>query len=545
MATLPDSTPPAPPRAARDTAIVAAAVSDTTDEAPRRAIARPDLLLIALFTVGGFVFYLIRIEEPPKYSYDEVYHAYTAAQYAIGNADAWLWSTQAPITGVAYEWTHPPLGKLIMTLGILLWGDTPLGWRFASAVFGALGLGAVYLLGLRLTGQRLVAIIAATLTLVDGLYFVESRTGVIDIFGTIFMTCAFIACYAFLTAPVARVRTPLLLLGAFMGLAIATKWNAVYPAVLLGGVAVWRTYGLMPLLTRRVVVALAALATLAGAIVFPLLRFGSGLTIVLIVAALLIWQFATFLITARLATIPEWQRDTAPYRFAAAVAALPPPPTGARKALVQHLIWVPLGLVALPLALYLASYIPFFAMGHTIDQLRELQWQMYYYHSHLVATHPYASKWYQWPLVQRPVYYAQTLGANGISANTYANGNPLLYWLYIPATLYVTIRWWLGRHPALPVLLIGFFGQWLPWALIPRLAYIYHFLPASIFGTLAVAVAVNDLWRWEGRLVPLRAVAVGYVAIVVAAFVFFYPIYASVDLTGPELQSRIWIPSWR
>jgi len=544
MSAAPGGTTLAPPRAARG----GSAITDPTvarSETTPWAITKLDLLLIALFIVGGFVLYMARIEDPPKYSYDEVYHAYTAAQYAIGNADAWLWSTQAPIAGVAYEWTHPPIGKLIMTLGILAWGDTPLGWRFMSAVFGALGLGAVYLLGLRLTGQRVVALAAATLTLVDGLYFVESRTGVIDIFGTVFMVCAFIGFYAVLTAPPDRVRTPLLLLGLFMGLAIATKWNAVYPAVLLGAMAVWRTYGLMTGMVRRIVVALAALATIAGVIVFPLIRTGSGLIIALIVAALLLWQFATFLIAARLATLTEHQRDTPQYHSIAAVLIPPPPPANSRGALTEHLIWVPLGLVVLPLALYLASYIPFFAMGHTIAQLRELQWQMYYYHSHLVATHPYSSKWYQWPLVQRPVYYAQTLGANGISANTYANGNPLLYWLYIPATLYVTVRWWLGRHPALPVLLIGFFGQWLPWALIPRLAYIYHFLPASIFGTLAVAVAVNDLWRWGRTIIPLRAVAVGYVAVVVAAFVFFYPIYASVDLTGPELQARIWIASWR
>ncbi len=544
---LPGGTALAPPRAARDSTGREDDATATRIAATPRTLARLDLLLLTLFIIGGFVLYLARIEEPPKYSYDEVYHAYTAAQYADGNADAWLWSTKAPIDGVAYEWTHPPLGKLIMTLGILLWGDTPLGWRFMSAVFGTLGLGAVYLLGLRLTGQRLVAIVAATLTLVDGLYFVESRTGVIDIFGTVFMVCAFIAFYAFLTAPPARVRMPLLLLGLFMGLAIATKWNAVYPAVLLGGVALWRTYALMPMPTRRIVIALAALVTLAGVIVFPLLRTGSGLIIVLIVAALLVWQVVVQLVAPGQGASAGRGRPTwidragalfnAPRRLSAE--------NRASGALTQHLIWVPVGMVVLPLALYLASYIPFFAMGHTIDQLRELQWQMYYYHSHLVATHPYASKWYEWPAVWRPVYYAQTLGADGISANTYANGNPLLYWLYLPATLYVTVRWWLGRHPALPVLLIGFFGQWLTWALIPRLAYIYHFLPASIFGTLAVAVAVNDLWQWGRKIVPLRAVAVGYVGVVVVAFIFFYPIYASVNLTGPELQSRIWIPSWR
>lgn len=546
-ATLPRGATLAPPRAARGANGAADTATTRQTETARWTIARLDLLLIALFVVGGFVLYMARIENPPKYSYDEVYHAYTAAQYAIGNADAWLWSTQAPITGVAYEWTHPPLGKLLITLGILAWGDTPLGWRFMSAVFGALGLGAVYLLGLRLTGRRLVALAAATLTLVDGLYFVESRTGVIDIFGTVFMVCAFIGFYAFLTAPPTRVRTPLLLLGFFMGLAVATKWNAVYPAVLLGAVAVWRTYRLLTNAVRRIVVALAALVTIAGVIVFPLLRSGSGLKIVLIVAVVLVWQLVVLLRGPQRQARAGKGQGMLPARIGECLLAPPPPSaeTRASGALTQHLIWVPLALIVLPLALYLASYIPFFAMGHTIAQLRELQWQMYYYHSHLVATHPYSSQWYQWPAVWRPVYYAQTLGANGVSANIYANGNPLLYWFYLPATLYVTARWWLGRHPALPVLLIGFFGQWLPWALIPRLAYIYHFLPASIFGTLAVAVAVNDLWHWGRRIAPLRAVAVGYVAIVIAAFVFFYPIYASVNLTGPELQARIWIPSWR
>jgi dolichyl-phosphate-mannose-protein mannosyltransferase len=546
-ATLPRGATLAPQRPARGNADTASIATAPQAVATPWTIARLDLLLIALFIVGGVILYMARIEDPPKYSYDEVYHAYTAAQYAIGNADAWLWSTQAPIPGVAYEWTHPPLGKLLMTIGILIWGDTPLGWRFMSAVFGALGLGAVYLLGLRLTGQRLVALGAATLTLVDGLYFVESRTGVIDIFGTVFMVCAFIGFYAFMTAPPARVRTPLLLLGFFMGLAIATKWNAVYPAVLLGAVAVWRTYGLLTNAARRIVVALAALVTIAGVLLFPLLRIGSGLKIVLIVAVVLIWQGVVQFRGPQQQARARAQGGTLSERLKEHLLA-PPPPTAeatASGALTQHLIWVPLALVVLPLVLYGASYIPFFAMGHTIAQLRELQWQMYYYHSHLVATHPYSSKWYEWPLVWRPVYYAQTLGANGVSANTYANGNPLLYWFYLPATIYVTIRWWLGRHPALPVLLIGFFGQWLPWALIPRLAYIYHFLPASIFGTLAVAVAVNDLWQWGRRIVPLRAVAVGYVAIVVVAFIYFYPIYASVNLTGPELQDRIWIPSWR
>jgi dolichyl-phosphate-mannose--protein O-mannosyl transferase len=215
--------------------------------------------------------------------------------------------------------------------------------------------------------------------------------------------------------------------------------------------------------------------------------------------------------------------------------------------MVEHLIWAPIGVALVPLAIYLLSYVPFFQAGHTFDQLIELQRQMYYYHSHLKATHAYQSTWYQWPAVWRPVWYSVTYndGGEGMIANTYANGNPLLYWLYVPAVLYVTARWWEKRHPALPVLLIGFFGQWLPWALIPRIAYIYHFLPASIFGTLAIAVVLNDFWEWGKQALSWRAVAVGYVAVVVLAFAFFYPIYSSVNLTTPQFEARLWLKSWR
>lgn len=507
--------PPAHEDTAREVTTTAAAAQPW---AGRRA----DLLFSALFVVFGLVFYLIRIEEPPKYIYDEVYHAYTASQYAIGNTDAWLWSTKAPIPDVAYEWTHPPLGKLIMTVGILIWGDTPLGWRFASAIFGALGLAAVYWLGLMLTGKRLVAVVAAILTVVDGLYFVESRAGVIDIFGTVFMTCAFIAFYAFLTAPRTKVAAPLLWLGLCMGLGIATKWNAVYPSVLLGGVAAWRAFELFPFVARRAILALLALGLPLAILFVPALRFGSGLKIALLVGAFLAWQLSVHFFSA---------------------AALHGPKR-AGEGLVQHLVWVPLALIALPLVVYLLSFVPFFLAGFSVEQLIELHRQMYWYHSNLKATHAYQSTWYQWPIAYRPVWYAVTYGQN-VASYTYANGNPLLYWAFLPTVCYVSARWWADRHPALPVLLIGFFGQWLPWALIPRIAYIYHFLPAAIFGIVAVAVVVGDLWEWGKKVLAGRALAIGYVTVVIVAFAFFYPIYASVNLTKPEYESRIWFENWR
>ena len=54
--------------------------------------------------------------------FDEIYHARTAYEHILGLEP--------------YENTHPTLGKLIISLGIRLFGMNPFGWRFMGALFG-------------------------------------------------------------------------------------------------------------------------------------------------------------------------------------------------------------------------------------------------------------------------------------------------------------------------------------------------------------------------------------------------------------------------
>ena len=425
---------------------------------PRRYVL--PLLLFA----GALLLYLPRLSKPPIYIYDEVYHAYTAGQYVAGNRDAYVWYTHAPRQGVAYTWNHPPAGLLLIAAGIALAGDNPLGWRISSATFGALGILVVYLLALTLTRESEIGQLAAALLLVDGLYFVQSRTAMLDIFGTVFIMGACISFFRYLTAPPPEVRGPLLWTGLFLGLAVATKWNAAYPALAIGLVAVGRCLALL-----------------------------------------------------RVPRTIDWD--------------------GVR----QHLLWVPIGLIVVPVAVYLSAYIPFFLTGHTWSQFIELQRQIYHYHTALKDTHPYQSHWWQWPLALRPVWYYRG-AVHGTVTNIYAQANPLLYWAFVPAALWVSLRWWKTRRAAAAILLIGVFAQWLPWALVPRIAFMYHFLPVAPFGALAVAACILELWR--GQRVH-RLVAVAYVAAVALSFVYFYPLYAAVPLTEHQLDSRMWIKGWR
>ncbi len=358
------------------------------------------------------------------------------------------------------------MGVLLIAGGILLWGDDSYGWRFSSAVFGAIGIALAYLLTLRLTRRRGAAILAACLLLLDGLYFVQSRTAMLDVFLTVFLMAAMLAFHGYLTAPPGKSNRFVILTGVFLGLAIATKWSAAYPAAMVGCVVLWRT-----------------------------------------------------MTSAR----PAGSRSR-----------------GGEPPLVR-LGWIALGLGLVPAAIYLAAHIPFFAAGHSFQQFVELQRQTLYYHSHLRESHAYQSHWWQWPLALRPVWYHVNYLGDRI-ANVYANGNPVLSVAFVPAVLAVTLAWWKRRDPAAWVLAIGFLGQWLPWALVPRISFAYHFLPATPFGCIAVAVALDALYR---RGTVGRVCSIVYVAAVAASFAYFYPIYAAVPLSKRALEWRFLLPSWR
>ena len=71
--------------------------------------------------------------------FDEIYHARTAYEHILGLEP--------------YENTHPPLGKLIISLGIRIFGMNPFGWRFMGTLFGVLMLPILYHLLKRLFGS--------------------------------------------------------------------------------------------------------------------------------------------------------------------------------------------------------------------------------------------------------------------------------------------------------------------------------------------------------------------------------------------------------
>ena len=164
---------------------------------------------------------------PDKISYmnttyfDEIYHARTAYEYTHGLQ--------------IYEWTHPPLGKLIMSIPIRLFGMTPFNYRVMGNLAGLLMLVIIYIFAKRMFKSTRYATLAMLLFAVDGMHFVQTRIGTVDSYLVLFIMLAYLFMYQYISCDknkeATKMHLNLLGSGFFMGCAIATKWNGAYSAI--------------------------------------------------------------------------------------------------------------------------------------------------------------------------------------------------------------------------------------------------------------------------------------------------------------------------
>ena len=146
--------------------------------------------------------------------FDEVYHGRTAYEFLHG----------LPI----YENTHPPLGKILISGGIALFGMNPFGWRIVNVLCGTLMIPFAYLWGLRLTGRRRFGLFSAILMMTGFQHFTLSRIATIDITVAVFLLAAFYFQYCFIST---EKRRYLPLCGLALACALSTKWTGAYAAL--------------------------------------------------------------------------------------------------------------------------------------------------------------------------------------------------------------------------------------------------------------------------------------------------------------------------
>ena len=182
---------------------------------------------------------------------------------------------------------------------------------------------------------------------------------------------------------------------------------------------------------------------------------------------------------------------------------------------------------------------------HNLTEVVYRQYTMYMYHHNLTATHPYSSKWWQWPLDLRPVYYYAKFG-NGVRQVIYSLPNPILLWLGLFSVPYVGYLAWKERSKGYAVVVVTYLLQWLPWMASPRIAFAYHFYVDIPLICICNAIALQRFWQnaraaraWYGT-----PVVAAYVVLAGAAFAFFYPILAAVPISDAYWNLTQWLPSW-
>jgi len=184
-----------------------------------RSVRTPAIAAL-LFGVVGLALFLIGIRNPASFFYDEGYFVPEARAFAQGPINQ---ETHGP------PLAKPPLGKLIMAIGIKAAGDNPFGWRIAGAVCGGFTLTAVCLWSFLLLGDARLAYVATALALFNNFMYVMSRVGMMDAFLMVFLIWSLVAYTAALTLDIGpRLRRFLFVCsGVLVGLAGACKWNAI------------------------------------------------------------------------------------------------------------------------------------------------------------------------------------------------------------------------------------------------------------------------------------------------------------------------------
>ena len=159
-----------------------------------------------------------------SFIFDELY-------YVDGARDLLAYGVEASGTEPEFI-VHPPLGKWMIALGIKLFGDNPTGWRITTALVGSLMILLIGLIAQRLFRNPLLAALASALAAIDGLGLVHSRTALLDNFLAFFIL---LATYFF-------IRRNYWATGLILGLALATKWSALYFIAIIGLIALYRAF---------------------------------------------------------------------------------------------------------------------------------------------------------------------------------------------------------------------------------------------------------------------------------------------------------------
>ena len=462
------------------------------------------LILIVSFTLR-----FLHLGDIPGSTFDEVFYPRYGFDY---------------LTGETFFYSHPPFGNYIYAAAIwiylqLPWIDIasidsltfeqipPLSYRWVNAVFGSLLCLLGYSIAHAIWKNKNFALIVCFFIALDGSLLVDSRFALPNVF-IVFFGLSALLCAVKSQSSDGNARYWLFSCGIFLGLTASIKWNGLgYLLVILSFFVA--LYGIQKIDAHE-------------------LRFTKHQT------NRLRTQKTFNNIQEKISVInavPQW----------------------------EYLMYF----LVLPVLVYVVISIPDLRFNTEYGFLEKHQ-QMLGYHQIMVEEneHPYCSKWYSWPFMIRPIGYffssSDAIDAFGnkimLFKDVHLFPNPFLYWFSTIAILTMLVQWlkllwrWINqgivshKFYLFMFILLGYFANLLPWALVSRCLFLYHYQPASVFAFLALAWYLTQLTRSES--LKYKFLAWGILTIIVVSFIYWLPIQLGIDLESDAFSRRMWFQSW-
>ncbi len=475
---------------------------------PTFATDRARAIIIAAF-LGGIALWmrLWRLSYPPDLIFDEAYYPVHARQMLEFGSEY----------NRGYDnIVHPPLGKWLIALGEIVFGDTPLGWRVPSAIAGTICVLLLFWIARRMTGSTYLGAIAGLLLASDAFSFVLGRTGLLDIFLPMFVLAGLAALLidrdqvrtrlavmleggTLTDSPRLGLRSWRMIAGIALGSACAVKWSGVWFLAAFAILSVLWDRGALRAVGVRRPTRVAVRRILPGA---------AG-------------SLALLPIAAYLATFAGW--------FAAESS--------------QGRQW--------------AAQNPDTAVGFIPDALRSLwhqhaQWLTF--HNGLSSDHPWESNPWSWLVTGRPILFWNPQGITDDSGGQLVRyvlmvGTPALWFAFAPAALWMIwlfisrLDWRAG------VVLAGIAAGWLSWFInLERTMFLFYMAPAVPFFILAVTLTLGSVLGTQRdsvlrRRIGMLVVSI-YVGLVILNFVWLHPILVGSPLPEVEWRARMMFRSW-
>ncbi|MBN1357989.1 glycosyltransferase family 39 protein [Candidatus Bathyarchaeota archaeon] len=399
--------------------------------------------------------------------FDEIYFVKSAEQYL---------NLQVP-----YEWTHPPLGKLILASGIVAFGYNPFGWRIMGVIAATLMIPVIYILGKKLLGTWIGASAAAFLLAFDFMHFTMARMATADTYVVFFSLASQLFFLIYLkdvlkngwNAPV----QPLFWAFVFFALGFSTKWVVLY--------------GFAAQLAILVVLRLREVAKVKKGWLDKLNTFSNhpyAMVLGFALVAVLIY-FLTYIpdMLAGRSIIEVVNLQGSMYGYHSTLTA-------------THAFsspWWSWPLMLKPLWLSV-SYLPSSAKSTIVLLGNPAVWWVGF--ACVIGISVFA-------LVEIVKRGAKQLGKIGLPA------------IFIP---------------------VFFFFQWVPYVFISRVTFIYHFYVNVPFFCLASAYFISKYWsnRW------VKVAAIACFAVTVAMFGLFYTVVSGIPASDSWIDSLKWFESW-